>query len=635
MSLIAIVEHEALVALDIAKTLQRAGYETAGPFGDGRKYLDSLKKGRSYDLVLVDISIEGGVSGAEAAFVSRTQAGIPCVLISALSDSSVLPETMNAEPLGILVKPFSERELLGTTEIALFRAGMERKLSYSEKRYRELFGLSLSPRCVSDADGKILEMNGSFKKVFASPDPAPALGSFFTMKEEWKNARDSVLAGRTVLGEEFEMADTGGRRLSILASFSAFNEEGSGSPMISAEFFDLTEAHRLRDELLQSQKMDAMGRLAGGIAHDFNNILTAIIGHAEMLKLDIKPQDPSFEDVEGIAKTASRATQLTKQLLGFSRKQPYSPKPIGLASIVRDTSGILRKLAGESILFSAALPATDPIVFADPIQIEQALINLVVNARDALEGKSGARISVLVEEKQLAETTKIGANALAPGGYATIEVLDNGSGIPADLVDKIFDPFFTTKETGKGTGLGLAIVSSIAAQTKGAIGLQSVVGKGTVFTLWLPTAPEKGRSELFPSDRATQLLKEGQDLSLSGNPGVLLVDDDESLLGFLSSILYKAGASVISARNAGEAMLQAEKNDFDILVADINLPGLDGLGLYARLAAKLPGHAEKPLKCVFISGRIEATMNIPEGMKLLEKPFTPWELISAIRAALS
>jgi two-component system cell cycle sensor histidine kinase/response regulator CckA len=629
MSLIAIVEHEALVALDIAKTLQRAGYAIAGPFGNGREYLDALAKTPDFDLALIDITLKDDISGVEAALASRMRAGIPSVFISALSDSNTLAGTKGAEPLGILVKPFSEQELLGTTEIALFRARMEKKLSFSERRYRELFDLSLSPRCISDAEGRISESNTSFRAVFAISDSTPSLASLFEKKSDWESVRDSVFGNRTILGQEFEMTSTAGRKLSFLASFSGFREAGTGSLMLSSEFFDITEARRLRDELQQSQKMDAMGRLAGGIAHDFNNILTAIIGHAEILKMDIKPQDSAYEDVEGIARSAGRASHLTKQLLGFSRKQPYSPKSVGLASIVRDTAGILRKLSGESVLFSLMLPYADPIVFVDPIQIEQALINLIVNARDALEGKVGARINVLIEEKSLAQSIKIGVFDLAPGPYATIEVSDNGSGIPDEIAEKIFEPFFTTKEMGKGTGLGLAIVSSIAVQTRGAIGFHSEIGKGSAFTLWLPVKSASGPGLLPVEDRGSDVSMEHQVLTLKGNPSILIVDDDESLLGFLSYILAKAGASVVSARNAGEALLQAEKRDFDLMVIDINLPGMDGLGLYFRLSARTA------VKCVFISGRIEAGIVIPEGTKLLEKPFTPWELVTSLRGFMA
>ena len=629
MSLIAIVEHDALVALDIAKTLKRAGYSIAGPFGSGQNYIDTLEARNNYDLVLVDIALEGSVTGKAVAFVSKNYGGIPSVFITALSDSKELVDAKRAEPLGILVKPFSESELLGTVEIALFRAGMEKRLLYSEKRYRELFDLSLSPRCVADAEGTIMEANTSFRQSFRIVEGLPSLPSIFSNQSDWESVKTSILAGNSILGQELDMIDAKGSRLSIVASFSSFLDAGAGQPLISAEFFDLTESRRLRDELQQAQKMDAMGKLAGGIAHDFNNILTAIIGHAEMLKLDIDADSSWYGDIEGISRTAGRAALLTRQLLGFSRKQAYSPKPLGLAFIVRDSAGILRKLAGESIVLSLMLPEADTITFVDPVQIEQALINLVVNARDALVGKPEARIDIMVEEKTITESLKVGATLLSPGSYATIEVRDNGSGVSPDLAQRIFEPFFTTKETGKGTGLGLAIVSSIATQSRGAIGLRSEAGKGSAFTLWLPVMEGKGDSSGQLQDWTSTDIKERQDIALDGNPAILLVDDDEALLEFLSYVLFKAGATVIAARSAGEAVIQAEKNRCDLLVIDIHLPGLDGIELYTRLSA-----SEKR-KCVFMSGRIEADLKIPEGMRILEKPFKPGELISAISAELS
>lgn len=626
MPLIAIVEDEALVALDIAKTMKRAGYEIAGPFARGSDYGKALDEGGIFDLALVDISLLDSASGDESAVISRDAASVPTVFMSALSDPDIPADANGAKPLGILVKPFSERELLGTTEIALFRAGMERRLSLSEKRYRELFDRSLSPRCIADREGRIVEENESFARIFSTSGQPLSLSSLFN-PEGWDRVKRDLNLGRTILGEEFQMKDCGGRPLSILASLSRLSDE-SGSPLISAEFFDLTESHRLREELQQSQKMDAMGRLAGGIAHDFNNILTAIVGHAEMLKMDFGPEDSPYEDIEGIAKAAGRASRLTKQLLGFSRKQAYSPKPVRLASIVRETEGILRKLSGESLLFSVKLPTGDPVVLADPIQIEQVLINLVVNARDALEDKPGGRINVIVGEKIISEEKRIGSATLPPGRYATMEVADNGRGIPESLISKVFDPFFTTKEMGKGTGLGLAIVTSIAARGGGAVGLHSEAGVGSEFTLWLPSLDGE-KSAAVDVARESEEDQENKDLVLSGNPAVLLVDDDESLLGFLSYVIDKAGARALPARNGGEAFLLVEKEKCDAMVIDLNLPGMSGFELYTKLSFRTPA------KCVFISGRIEPGLDIPAEARLLEKPFTPWQLISSLKSSLA
>jgi len=645
MPSIAIVDHEALVALDIAKTLERAGYKAPARFERGSDFLAALRAGARWDLILVDVDLSGDASGPEVALAARTEGGIPAVLITALSDARPGGGAMEAQPLGILVKPFSERELLGTAEIALVRAGMERKLSYSEKRYRSLFDYGISPRCIADDNGVVLEANASFSNLFACSGRGSALASLFARPEAWGEVRGSIAGGRIVPGSEYEMVDGKGGKLAVFASFYGFREAETGRALLSAEFSDLTESRRLRDELQQAQKMEAMGRLAGGIAHDFNNILTAIVGHAEMLKLDIGPNEPAYEDVIGIAKTAGRASQLTRQLLGFSRKQPYSPKRISVTQAVRDAASLLRKLAGESILFSTILPQGDPMAYADPVQIEQVLINLVVNARDALEGRSGGRITVLVEQRRLSATTPIGSTTLEPGDYAVIEVADNGIGIPEEIAGKVFDPFFTTKAAGKGTGLGLAIVSSVAAQTGGAIGLKTKVGEGTTFALWIPaagasgaegdagSAAESAGNAARGADSEDGAASAGKaDLALPGKPTILVIDDDETVLGFLSYALFKAGAEVISARNAGEAMILAERHNFDLIVADINLPGLDGIELASRLAA---GWLERgKLPCVFISGRIDETVAIPEGAAFLEKPFTPGELIAAMRGVL-
>jgi len=631
MPQIAIVEHEALVALDIEKTLTRSGYGVAGPYYDTESFLSALPDA-GLDLVLMDISSDSRMSGVTAALESRLRGGPPSVFITELPDAETLTEAKKADPLGILVMPFAERELLAAVELALFRAEMEKRLSYSEKRYRGLFDLSLSLRCISDSKGSILEANEVFREAFLSGGGLRSLPSMFIETGDWNRINASVISGKNIEGEEFTMIDGAGNSVIMLASFSGFSDGVSPALMISAEYFDLSESKRLRDELQQAQKMEAMGRLAGGIAHDFNNILTAIVGHAEMLKLDIPPTDKAYEDVAGIARTAERASKLTKQLLGFSRKQPYSPKPIGISSVVGDMTALLRRLAGEAILFSVFSPKADPLVFADPVQVEQALINLVVNARDALEGKPDARISVVIGEQTLTEARSVGKWLLNPGPYVTLEVGDNGCGIQAAIADKIFEPFFTTKAMGKGTGLGLAIVSSIAQQTHGAVGLETKEGVGTTFTLWFPALKSEAlgeRREASGTDEPFLQPATEPSLSLKGNPRILLVEDDEALLGFLAYIIAKAGGSVFSARNAGEAMLLGEKRVCDVLVADINLPGLDGTALYERLAVR------NPLKCVFITGRLDETMKLPEGTMLLEKPFTPQELISAIGGFLA
>jgi signal transduction histidine kinase/CheY-like chemotaxis protein len=539
---------------------------------------------------------------------------------------------------------------------------MERRLSAEEKRYRELFDFSLSPRCLTVSGGKVVEANAAFRRLFSPEGDGISIKDFFSSLSDWDSLKGSFTSEGAIQGREFDMKNSRGDGLRILASVSGFDDPRYGS-LLSWEFFDLTEGQRLKEELIQSQKMDALGKLAGGIAHDFNNILTTIVGHSEMMRMDLATGAAGNKDLEGISAAAARAARLTRQLLGFSRKQPYKPRIIDLAQLCRESEGMLKKLAGETVLFSLQLPAQALPVFIDPIQIEQALMNLVANARDALQGISSGSIAVFALPKELQRGMSLRGKELNPGKYAVISVADSGCGIPAELSERIFDPFFTTKGIHKGTGLGLAIVNSVISAGGGGVELISGEGKGSEFRLWLPIADvspkgeeSSGRSPLDGTDAigAEKPVEEDwgaisreESLELPRGLSLLIVDDDEDLLGFLAYIAGKAGAIARTARNGGEALLLEEKHAFDAMVIDLNLPGLDGFALYERLAQGSPG--SRP-PCVFISGRAEGLeknssesdpsieekepLHIPAGTMLLEKPFTPVRLIGALKKSL-
>lgn len=630
MPRIAIVEKDALVALDIEKTLLRAGYDCSARFSTGSEYLAFLQS-ESCTLAIIGTDIGGELSGVETAYCAKSRHGIPNILITLFLNENFSDENKRAEPLGILVKPFSERELLSTVEVALFRASMENRLSKSELRYRELFSMSITARCISTMAGELVEFNASFKKVFLEKTASPFnISSLFINPGDWKDIIAQISDGKSIEGKEFPILHPDGFQLTMIASFSFILDAHHEIPMISAEFFDLTESKNLREELYQAQKMEALGRLAGGIAHDFNNILTAIIGHAEMLRMDIPPASPSAEDVDGIYRTAERASRLTKQLLGFSRKKAYSPKPLDVCNLAREAESLLRKLAGESIMLSSIIPNHPIFILADYTQIEQCLINLIVNARDALEGKAAPRIMIRVEEKILIEPIDLRSIRLESGSYAIIEVSDNGKGIPEKAFAKIFEPFYTTKEMGKGTGLGLSIVLSVMKQLGGAVEVVSKENAGTSFTLWFPA---HGKLEGLHSDSAGSEAIITSSLKTSWSKDrkikILVVDDDEYLLGFLSYALEKLGIEVIPARNAGEAIIASERHSFSALILDLLLPGMSGLELYQRLCKNTR------LPCVLITGAMESAMKVPAGAELLEKPFSVTDLIARLNSVLS
>jgi two-component system cell cycle sensor histidine kinase/response regulator CckA len=316
--------------------------------------------------------------------------------------------------------------------------------------------------------------------------------------------------------------------------------------------------------------------------------------------------------------------------LRFSRKQSYSPKPVDIAALARETGGLLKKLAGESVLLSFIIPNKLISVLADPTQIEQCLINLIVNARDALEGNISPRIMVRIDEKTLVQPLDLKFSKLSPGTYARLEVSDNGKGIPEQALDKIFEPFYTTKAIGQGTGLGLSIISSVIKQVGGSIEIVSKEKFGTSFTLWFPVY---GKDEEGSQDSENLEVALGNSLISSWpkdrKKKILVVDDDEYLLGFLSYAMGRLGIDAIPARNAGEAIIASERHSFSAIVLDLLLPGMGGLELYERLKERFQ------FPCVFITGAMESTLNIPAGAELLEKPFSITDLIAKLNIVLS
>ncbi|MEW6548484.1 MAG: ATP-binding protein [Spirochaetota bacterium] len=614
---IAIVEQDPLVRIDIERTLRTHGYAVGGSFADGESLLAALNE-LDCELLLLDTSAmaEARATGLIArAFAER---GMYTVLISAIASDVAFKDLEAAAPLGIIMKPFAERELLGTLDVAANRADMARKLIKSELRYRSLFDAGLAPRCVASRGGEILEANASFLRLFGVPgQQSKPLHSLFPGPSYWEEILASLDKGAPVLGRELPMVGPGGQALTVLASFSIFADVHREERLVSCEFFDISESRRLREELYQAQKMEAMGRLAGGVAHDFNNILTAIMGHAEMLRLDLSKDHPSYGDVEGIRGTAERASRLTKQLLGFSRKQAYAPRTLDLGGLLKESAGLLRKLAGDKVLFSLSVPPAPLYVVADPTQVEQVCINLVVNARDAVEEAKNPRISLIAEER------RIGGSR-----YAALEIGDNGKGIPESLREKIFEPFFTTKPAGKGTGLGLAIVSAVARQVGGDIEVESKENQGTLMRLLIPIAADEAGKGQPPAGGS----KDNTFPALALPPldsEILVVEDDEYLLGFLSHVLESSGAKAFAARNAGEALIAAEEGNFSAALIDVSLPGLDGLSLYKRLAAN------DGLPCLFMSGGNPDSFSLPSRAGYIEKPFTPEALIKSLAHVLA
>jgi two-component system cell cycle sensor histidine kinase/response regulator CckA len=395
-------------------------------------------------------------------------------------------------------------------------------------------------------------------------------------------------------------------------------------------FLDTTEQKNLEEQFAQSQKMQAVGQLAGGVAHDFNNLLTAMIGFCDLLLSRHGPGDPSFADIMQIKQNANRAANLVRQLLAFSRRQTLQPKVINITDALAEMSNLLRRLIGEKIDLKVAHGRDIGLVKVDPGQLDQVIINLVVNARDAMS-QGGGVLAIKTSNEIVDETKHAGTEIIPAGDYVRIEVRDTGIGIPKDNLTRIFEPFFSTKQRGEGTGLGLSTVYGIVKQTGGFISVESEMGVGTTFTIYLPRY-EITAEELAASQAVSE---EAPSRDLTGSGAILLVEDEDAVRTFGARALRGKGYDVLEASNGDNALEVLENTDktIDLVISDVVMPGLDGPSLIRKLRAERPD-----LKVIFISGYAEDTyrdeLDEENGVHFLPKPFSLKELATKVKEVL-
>ena len=393
-----------------------------------------------------------------------------------------------------------------------------------------------------------------------------------------------------------------------------------GRPARLAVATDVTEKRRLEQQLLQSQKMEAIGLLAGGVAHDFNNLLGVIIGYCELISHDLAADSAAAKRLDQIAKAADRAAGLTRQLLAFGRKQVMQPKVLDLGEVVSNVVRMLRRLIGENIELETRSQADLGRVFADPGQLEQVIVNLTVNARDAMP--TGGRLLLTTRNVALEAGEVAGAEA---GLYVCLQVADNGCGMSAETLGQIFEPFFTTKEAGKGTGLGLSTVYGIVKQSGGHLAVASSLGSGTTFEVYLPRT--EGRLE--------ELRETRQQPSLRGSETVMVVEDADALRAIVREVLEQVGYRVLEAADPAAAVAVARSfvGRIHLVLSDVVLPGASGAEVVRQLQALQPG-----IRAVFMSGYTDEAIGrhgfLERGTHFLQKPFTSALLRQKLREAL-
>ncbi|MEM1103220.1 MAG: response regulator, partial [Pseudomonadota bacterium] len=408
---------------------------------------------------------------------------------------------------------------------------------------------------------------------------------------------------------------------------------------------DASERRQIEAEYAQAQKMSAVGQLAGGVAHDFNNILTVIFGNCDTLIARHRVGDPSYPFLVEIQQSGRRAAELVRKLLAFSRKQTLQPQLLSIADVLQDFSPFLRRTLGEKVRLTVVNGRGVPPVKADKVQLETAIMNLAVNARDAMPGGGAVRIRT----ESVSDPERLQSMGAEPGDYALIEVSDTGGGVPADIAEKIFEPFFTTKDIGKGTGLGLSTVYGIVRQTGGHIFLHSPPGEGASFRILLPASDEEaqrqpvGGAPEAPSSAAQTAEPASAPQNapapsrdLTGRGRLLVVEDEDPVRKVVVRLLESRGYDVSQASDGEEAleMIRARPNSFDLVVSDVMMPGMDGPTLVAEARPQLEG-----AKIIFMSGYAEGALReqlaVTEGMAFLAKPFTLKALSELVKDVLS
>ncbi|MCB1508406.1 MAG: PAS domain-containing protein [Hyphomicrobiaceae bacterium] len=617
-----------------------AGFFSVEPSGDVGYINATLADWLGYDLAVVDregMTLDRLCAGDGGALLRRTasQPGEGHVEILDLDflrrDGRSMPVRLfHRVPVSTEGVPGSSRTLvLNRTEGA---AG-EEALRAAEVRFTRFFNNTPIAIAACDESGQIVKTNAPFARMFEGLDNA-AGGTLCALVDE--NSREALgtalasAASGKADEPSVEVALKGGADRHGRVFLSPVTDGGGGEEAVIAYIIDTSDQKALERQFTQTQKMQAFGQLAGGVAHDFNNLLQAIMGNANLLALNHPEGDPSFTYINQITQISHRAAVLVRQILAFSRKQTLRPTVLALNDVVSDLSMTLNRLVGESVKLDFVHGRDLWPVLADLNQFEQVIINLVVNARDAMPG--GGVVTIRTRNITAEDARALDYEGFTPADYVACEVSDTGTGIAPEIREKIFEPFFTTKEVGSGTGLGLSTVYGIVKQTGGFIYLDSEIGKGTTFRILLKRhIPQEGEEPELSAGETPSIQSD-----LTGSATILLVEDEDSVRAINSMQLRTSGYEVHEAATGLEALELLEEigDEISVVLSDVVMPEMDGPSLL-REARK----ARPSLRFIFVSGHAEDAFerNLPddEDFAFLPKPFTMAQLLEALKKVLS
>jgi two-component system, cell cycle sensor histidine kinase and response regulator CckA len=500
------------------------------------------------------------------------------------------------------------------------RKEAESIIQKERQRFFSLLEMLPASVCLVAPDFSLPFANRHFREIFGDPEGRTCFELAYDRQRPCDecNVREILETQKPV---EWEKTSPEGRTYQV---YSYPFADIDGAPMVLKLGMDITERKALEAQLLQAQKMEAIGRLAGGVAHDFNNLLMAIMGYGELIRSSLIQDDPLYKYSEDILKATERAASLTQQLLAFSRRQVIKPQVLNLNRVVSDLEKMLRRLIGEHIDLDIAAGADLGAVRADAGQMGHVIMNLAVNARDAMP--TGGRLTLSTANIDFATSHHCRYGNIPPGRYVRLAARDTGSGMDAETLDHIFEPFFTTKEVGKGTGLGLSMVYGMVKQNGGCVEAESRPGQGTTFTLYLPRLEATAEAAGETTTKAAKL---------EGSETILVVEDEEALRTLLCRFFRLYGYNVLEARHGGEALLLCERHQgpIHLMVTDVVMPQMSGKELADRL---VPLHPE--MTVFFMSGYTDGDLisyGAPEpSQHFVPKPFRPMDLVKKVRDIL-
>lgn len=502
----------------------------------------------------------------------------------------------------------------------------EEALRASKDKYSNLFQSSNDIIFIHDLDNNLLEVNQKAVDIFGYTKE-----EFLSLKlmqlrgpetDEQAGYADEKIEKDGFVVFETDFLKKNGELINAEASSSLL--EIGGKKVVQAIIRDITERKHLEEQLRQSQKMEAIGRLAGGVAHDFNNLLTVITGYSGLLMLDIAKNDPMFQFIKEIKNAASRAESLTRQLLAFSRKQIIQPNVLNINNLIENMKKMLKRLIGENIELITSLDPETGHIKADPGQIEQVIMNLIINASDAMP--QGGKITIELQNMNFKKSFTCEGLAIKAGFYIMLTISDTGIGMDKETQNHIFEPFFTTKKVGKGTGLGLSTVYGIVQQNDGYMTVQSELGMGSVIQIYFPCVKEI-------ADKKEKIAC-SQDF-LRGNETILVAEDEDVVRELACQVLRVYGYNVLEAPHGGSAILKCEqhKDDIHLILSDIVMPEMSGPELVTRLKLYYP-----EMKVLYMSGYTDDAIVrygiLEDNIQFIQKPFSPVSLLKKIRTVL-